>query len=92
MKKLHRIKDWIVNKVDLPPDTFLDLPRITMVGQIHIYIENHRGLLQFSESEIRIALKQGQLLIKGNELVIRAILSEELLVEGTIHNVIYINE
>lgn len=92
MKKLQRVKKWIEKKVDLPPDTFVDLPRITMVGQIHIYIENHRGLLQFSESEIRVLLKQGQLLIKGNELVIRALLPEEMLLEGTITQVLFINE
>ncbi len=46
----------------------MDLPRITMIGQIHIYIENHRGLLTFADNEVRLLLKQGQLLIKGEQL------------------------
>ena len=39
-----------------------------MVGQIHIYIENHRGLLTFTDKEIRLLLKQGQLISEGKGL------------------------
>jgi sporulation protein YqfC len=70
----------------------MDLPRITMIGQIHIYIENHRGLITFTEKELRLLLKQGQLQIKGNSFVIKTILPEEILLEGKIDQVIYINE
>lgn len=56
------------------PDVMMDLPRITMVGRLHIYIENHRGLLLFSENEVRLMLKQGQCIISGKNFVIKAIL------------------
>jgi len=68
----------------------MDLPRITMIGQLHIYIENHRGLLTFSDKEVRLLLKQGQLLIKGNAFVIKTILPEEIMLEGKIEHVQYI--
>jgi sporulation protein YqfC len=86
------VRTWITKKMDLPHDVMMDLPRITMVGQIHIYIENHRGLLTFSDKELRLLLKQGQLLIKGKAFVIKTILPEEILLEGKIDQVIYINE
>lgn len=78
--------------MELPADVMMDLPRITMIGQIHIYIENHRGLLKFSDTEIRLMLKQGQLLVKGNSFVIRTILPEEILLEGKIDQVTYLEE
>jgi sporulation protein YqfC len=86
------VRDWITKKMDLPSDVMMDLPRITMVGQIHIYVENHRGLLTFSDKELRLLLKQGQLLVKGKAFVIKMILPEEILLEGKIDQVIYINE
>ncbi|PLR78118.1 sporulation protein YqfC [Bacillus sp. V3-13] len=86
----HSIWNWMTKKMDLPHDVMLDLPRITMIGQLHIYIENHRGLLVFTDKEIRLLLKTGQLLIKGNQFVIKTILPEEILVEGKIDQVIYI--
>ncbi|MEK5441786.1 MULTISPECIES: sporulation protein YqfC [unclassified Fredinandcohnia] len=90
-KKLgQRMKSWITNKMELPADVMMDLPRITMIGQLHIYIENHRGLLTFSDKEVRLLLKQGQLLIKGNAFVIKTILPEEIMLEGKIEHVQYI--
>jgi len=78
--------------MDLPQDVIMDLPRITMIGQLHIYIENHRGLLVFSETEVRLMLKHGQLLISGSALVIKTILPEEIMIEGKIDKVLFINE
>lgn len=86
------VRSWITKKMDLPQDIMMDLPRITMVGQIHIYIENHRGLITFSDKELRLLLKNGQLLIKGDAFVIKTILPEEILLEGKIEQVIYIDE
>lgn len=88
----QRVRSWMAKKMDLPQDVMMDLPRITMIGQIHIYIENHRGLLTFTDKELRLLLKSGQLLIKGKSFVIKTILPEEILLEGKIEQVIYINE
>ena len=92
-KKWGRVlRSWMTQKMELPQDVMMDLPRITMIGQIHIYIENHRGLLTFTDHEVRLLLKQGQLLIKGSSFVIRTILPEEILLEGKIDAVMYLNE
>lgn len=88
----QRFKQLVVRTMDLPQDVIMDLPRITMIGQLHIYIENHRGLLAFSETEVRLILKHGQLLISGSTLVIKTILPEEILIEGKIDKVLFINE
>lgn len=92
MKKWRQqVKNWLANQLELPADVVMDLPRITMIGHIHIYIENHRGLLTFSDKELRLLLKQGQLLVRGEQFVIKTILPEEILLEGKIHQVIYLD-
>lgn len=88
----NRMKKWITTQLELPQDVMMDLPRITMIGQIHIYIENHRGLITFSDKEVRLLLKQGQLLIKGKAFVIKTILPEEIMLEGKIEQVMYLLE
>lgn len=87
----QHLQNWMSQKMDLPQDVMMDLPRITMIGQIHIYVENHRGLLTFSDKEVRLLLKNGQLLIKGRSFVIKTILPEEILLEGKIDEVLYLN-
>lgn len=90
----NKFQQWLTAKLDLPEDVTMDIPRITMVGQLHVYIENHNGLISFKETEIRVLLKdnQGQLLVKGHDLVIKTILPEELLLEGTIEQIKYIKD
>lgn len=88
----HQMKRWMTKTMELPADVLMDLPRITLVGQIHIYIENHKGLLAFSDTEIRVLLKQGQMLIRGEGLVIKVILPEELVLEGKINQVLYLEQ
>ncbi|WP_188206194.1 sporulation protein YqfC [Alkalibacillus aidingensis] len=73
----------------LPKDIIYDYPRITTVGNIHLYIENHRGLLNFEEHEIVVKQDQGTIVIKGNQMVIKSLLSEEIVIEGTIDQVLW---
>lgn len=88
----EKIKKWIMKKTELPTDALLDLPRVTMIGQLHIYIENHKGVIHFSNDELRLALKEGQQMkVKGEDFVIKTILPEELLLEGKITRVEYID-
>lgn len=94
MKKWHqKIKKWTAGILDLPQDVVLDLPRITMIGPLQMYIENHRGVLVFHTHELRLLLSnKGQLLIRGERLVIRQILPEEVLLEGFIREVHYLDQ
>lgn len=86
-KWLRDLKRKTIKALDIPSDVILDMPRLTMVGFLQLYIENHRGVLLFSDQELRLLLKKGQLIIRGEGLVIRTILSEELFLEGTIREI-----
>jgi sporulation protein YqfC len=78
--------------LDFPQDITMEMPRITMIGQLQMYIENHRGVLAFTQQELRLLLTKGQLLVRGQKLVIRAILPEEVLLEGIVDQVIFLDE
>ncbi|UJF35078.1 sporulation protein YqfC [Paenibacillus hexagrammi] len=91
MRRLTRKWNQFTAKIlDLPQDVVQDLPRITMIGNVQLYVENHRGVLHFSSESLRLELTKGKLEVYGKELVIRAILSEEVFIEGLIDDVRYI--
>lgn len=93
MKKWQqKLRTFAANKLDLPVDVAMDLPRITIIGKLHIYIENHKGLLTFTDNEFRILLKNGQLMVKGNSFVIKTILADVILLEGSIEHVYFIQD
>ncbi|TDF96734.1 sporulation protein YqfC [Paenibacillus piri] len=80
----RRFNQFTTKLLDLPQDVAMDLPRMTMIGNVQLYIENHRGVLHFSSDRLLLAFPKGRLEVHGKELVIRAILTEEVLVEGVI--------
>lgn len=85
-----RMKQWFVDKAELPADVVLDLPRVTMIGHLHLYIENHHGLLSFSSQQLELRLSTGKLQVQGENFVIKTILPEEILLEGNIQHVKFV--
>ncbi|MBM7543198.1 sporulation protein YqfC [Amphibacillus cookii] len=82
-----KINQIMKSAKNLPVDVQLKLPRITMIGDIHVYIENHHGILRFTSNEIVLKVINGLLIVKGNNLVIKMLVTEEILIEGTINEV-----
>ncbi|WP_035512463.1 sporulation protein YqfC [Halalkalibacillus halophilus] len=82
-----RIKEIVAKYSELPSDYILNYPRITMVGSIHAYIENHKGLISFTDQSVVIAHQNGKLTVLGKDLVIKHFLKEEIVIEGSIERI-----
>jgi sporulation protein YqfC len=85
----RRLSKWTAKLLDLPQDVVFDLPRFTMIGNRQLYIENHRGVAHFSSELLKLNLSQGSVQVIGEQLVIRAILPEEVFIEGIIADIRY---
>ncbi|MDT2262025.1 sporulation protein YqfC [Paenibacillus larvae] len=85
----RKINEFTAKLLDLPQDVVHDIPRITMIGNIQLYVENHRGLLHFSSDCLKLELTTGTVEVLGQNLVIRAILPDEVFIEGTIEDIKY---
>lgn len=75
--------------LEIPQDIVMDLPRITMLGNKQLLVENHKGIIEYSPSLIRIKLSQGELFILGETLVLGSLQTEQILVEGVVQTVTY---
>lgn len=91
MKKSDEIKKSLAEILELPKDIILDIPKVTMVGNLQIYIENHKGIIEYSDSRIRINTKSGVLRIIGKNLLLKNIIVEEIVIVGEIHQVEFID-
>ena len=91
MNKNTEIKKSLAELLELPKDVMLDLPKIILVGQLQVYIENHKGILEYTTTRIRINTKSGVLRITGTNLLIKNIVVEEIVIVGNINNVEFIN-
>jgi len=85
-------KQQIVDFLDLPGDIILNLPKITLLSNLQLVVENHRGILKFSPAAIHVSITGGELIISGRELKLRSVLAEEIYVEGEIKSIVFEGE
>jgi len=76
--------------LDVPKDSILDVPRITLIGGLQLYVENYRGVMEFRDDLLRLALSQGELHVYGKSLVVKSIFPAEVVIEGNISGIKYL--
>lgn len=87
-----RKKKWRQNLADLfelPREIILNLPRLTVIGNVQCYLENHRGVIEYTDEKVRVSVNGGEIIILGGNLVIRYLANEEIAIEGNIETVNY---
>lgn len=87
----NRVGSLLTDVLELPRDMVLNLPRVTMVGNVQLTLENHRGVILYTGGRIRVAVEKGEVIIEGQRLTIRSIFSDEIVVDGLITGVSYVN-
>ena len=86
MKSLREI---IADKLSLPKDVVLDLPRVSICGDKEIFIENHKGIMEYTTSCIRIKSNDGLVYIYGEGLHIIILEPDRMVVNGELSRVEY---
>lgn len=86
-RRIFALRGELADFLELPKDILLDLPRLILLGNLRLVIENHRGLIQYNPSELRICLEKGEVVIQGCDLTIALISLEEIIVEGKLQAV-----
>lgn len=67
---------------DLPQDVVMDLPRISIIGDLQLLVQNHRGVMAYRDDRVVVAMQQGRLIISGEGLMIGVINDDELTIAG----------
>ena len=62
----------------------LNIPKLTMIGNGSLVIENYKGIVEYDNSRVRINTGKGMIKILGDRLVIKEITSEDIMVDGEI--------
>lgn len=87
----QRVKKMAAEMLDVPKDSVLDLPRITLIGGLQVFVENYRGVIEFRDDLLRLRLTQGELQVYGKELMLKTIFPTEVVIEGSISGIKYID-
>ena len=73
----------------LPKDVVLGMPILTITGQLELNLENYRGILEYTDTLIRIKTKIGQIKVSGTGLNVEYYTNDEMKVTGKITAIEY---
>lgn len=80
----QRLQKKLAHLLEIPDDIVLDLPRITLLGNMQMLIENHKGIIEYTAELVRVRLNHKEIVISGVGLSLGNLQAEELIVEGEI--------
>ena len=81
------LKSRITDASGLPKDVVLGISVLNILGQNEAYIENYRGILEYTDKLIRIQTKLGRIHINGRGLKIEYYMNDEMKIMGHITSV-----
>lgn len=79
-----KLKEKVTEILELPKEVVLNVPRMTLVGNGNLVIENYKGIIEYDDKRVRINTGVGIVKIIGDRLVIKEITSEDIMIDGEI--------
>lgn len=90
-QKLERKKEMIVESLKLPKDSMLGASIVTVTGNSDAFVENYRGILEYSPETIVLQGKTCQISIVGKRMSIDYYTNEDMKISGCIECIRYHN-
>lgn len=72
---------------ELPSEVVHNLPRLVLIGDQQLIVENHQGLQVYTGTEIRLKTAVGALKVTGEGLEIKLITQDQVNIDGRIQTV-----
>ena len=88
MKKNRQWKKQVVTALELAPDLDGGETKISLTGSGEAVIENYKGILQYTDSEILLQSLRGKVLLRGRKLEIVWYTSLEMKITGSIFSIL----
>lgn len=88
MEKNRQWKKQVVTALELAPDLDGGETKISLTGSGEAVIENYKGILQYTDSEILLQSLRGKVLLCGRNLEIVWYTSLEMKITGSIFSIL----
>ncbi len=79
-----KLKDKVAEGLGVSKEVILDLPRIVLIGNRELTVENYKSIGEYSENQILLNSNPYKLKISGSELEIKSIASELIYICGRV--------
>lgn len=83
-------KNHSFDTTNLPKDVIFGVPLVTITGNLELYIENYKSLIEYTDRIIRIKRREGEIRISGENLQIAYYKTAEMKITGRIRAIEYL--
>ena len=90
LSALSNSKELIVESLKLPKDTMLGAAIVTVTGNREAFIENYKGIVEYTTESIVLQGKNCKICFEGRRLSIDYYTNEDMKISGSIDAVRYI--
>ena len=91
----NKREKWVLSDAaelfDLPMDLLSGLPHVELMGDRQFYMENHRGIISYSEDEIAVSAEGLIVRVFGKKLELISMTGDALRIRGKIERVEWVN-
>jgi sporulation protein YqfC len=85
-----KLKEKVTELLELPKEVVLNIPKLIMIGNGELIIENYKGVIEYEDEKVRVNTNSGVIKIMGEKLIIREITSENIFLNGKIKSLEFI--
>lgn len=83
MKK-NSVREKITRALEMPLELLKNIPRVTIIGNENVLIENYKSIVEYEKNIIRVS---NNVCILGEELNVSELSAEELIITGKIKSI-----
>lgn len=80
----QNFREKFTEMLELPKEIVLNMPKLVMLGNGDLIIENYKGIVEYDKDVIRINTTAGIIKVNGIEIYIKEITSENIMIYGNI--------
>lgn len=88
-EKIKGTKKFLMDKLEMPREIILNLPKITVYGDNEISIENHRGIILFEKDNVKLNSTIGIIRLQGADFEILYMGGSTLVLSGRFKGIVY---
>ena len=90
--KGKRLKNFLVDKFDMPPEVMVKEYKLTLIARNKLIIENFGRIIEYTERRIRLTTKYGAMLIEGSNFSINNFGPDDIIIAGKIDGFEFLTE
>ena len=83
------VKRRITQALEIPCEAVFNVPLINIVGRNELDIENHKSILEYSDTKISLSAQGYMVEIDGKNLELKAVTAEAVSIRGIIGSVAF---